>query len=287
MKTKQTFMKLLFVIVVLTQTAQGQSTAKGIKDAGIKSHQHQNGCCQYKVIYLGGSFSNPSASSKQQAFTVNTAGLNLDYSQTFIRKPGFSIGFNVGGHYSAGSSDPFASNIPQPYLIANQISSAVTGSGNSKNSEYFVGVGPQFNIHFANHLVFSPIFQVGYLGVTQSDFKATQTTLISGGAVPDYTKTYALISQTETKTSGFGFIPKARLTYMISKTIGIWAEASYLFGPTVKNSVNTFTPKSDSSTQTTYSVAQMDAGAYKTVIGDAKYNTVGFNFGIVFGFGGN
>jgi hypothetical protein len=230
MKTTKTFFKLLFVIIVITQTAQAQETAKGIKDAGIKSHQHVHGCCQYKVISISGGFNNPSASSSQRVSAANTSGLTLDYQQTIVRKPGFSIGINIGGQYFSGSSTPSASTLPQPYLIANQISSTVTGSGNSKSSGYFIGVGPQFNIHFANHFVFSPIFQVGYLGVTQSDFKATQTTLISGGAVPNYTKTYDLMTQTETKTSGLGFIPKARLTYMISKTIGIWAEANYTMG---------------------------------------------------------
>ncbi|MBX9806184.1 MAG: hypothetical protein K2X95_00125 [Flavobacteriaceae bacterium] len=285
MKTPKTFFKLLFIIIVMTQTAQAQETAKGIKDQGVKSHTHQNGCCQYKVISIGGGFNNPSSGGNQQVAMANTAGLTLDYQQTIVRKPGFSIGINIGGQYFSGSSTPSAATLPQPYLIANQISSAVTGSGNNKSSGYFIGIGPQFNIHFANHFVFSPIFQVGFLGVTQSEFKATQTTLISGGAVPNYTKTYDLMTQTETKTSGLGFIPKARLTYMISKTIGVWAEANYTMGSTAKNSISIFAPQGEPSSQGVYSVAQMDAGTYKTVVGDTKYNAVGFSFGVVFSFG--
>ena len=283
MKITKTFFKLLITLAVMTQTTQEQETAKGIKDNGIKSHQHQRGCCYYKVIYLGVGLNNPSSSSNQR-FCGKTTGITLDYSQTILRKPGFSIGFNVGGQYFAGKNNSFESFSPQPYLIVNQITSAVTSSGDSKNSGYLVGVGPQFNIHFANHFVFSPIFQLGYLESTQSESKVTQTTLISGGAMSNYTKTNDLVRQTETKTSGLAFVPKAILAYMISNTIGIWAEANYIVGPTSKNSTSTFAPQGEFSTQTTYSIAQIDAGTYKTVVADAKYSAVGFNFGIVYSF---
>ena len=35
--------------IPLEGAAQPQQTAKGIKDAGVKVHTHQNGCCPYKV----------------------------------------------------------------------------------------------------------------------------------------------------------------------------------------------------------------------------------------------
>lgn len=291
MKKTKLFLKILFITVFLTQTLYSQNVAKGIKDQGIKTHTHQRGCCQYKVIYVGGGFNNPTGSSSQKLFgnySGKTTGFTLDYSQTILRNSGFSIGFNVGGNYFTGAGDPFGSTLPKPYLVTAQISSEVTGTSNAKNSGYFVGLGPQFNIHFANCFVFSPIFQVGYLGVTQSDFKATQTTLMQGFALPNYTRKYDLISQTETKTSGLGFIPKARLTYMISKNIGVWAEASYLLGPTVKSEITTFKPQSDPTLPppNSYSVGQMDAGKYTTVTNESKYNALGFGFGIVYGFKG-
>lgn len=282
----KTIFKLLFAMTVITQISQAQETAKGIKDQGVKSHTHQRGCCYYKIIYLGGGFNNPNTNSNQRLYG-KTTGITLDYSQTILRKPGFSIGFNIGGQYFTGNNDPFKSSLPQPYLISNQISSTVTSSGDSKNSGYFIGVGPQFNIHFANHFVFSPIFQLGYFGSKQNESKATQTTLISGGAMADYTKTYVLVSQNEIKISGVGFIPKARLTYMITTKIGVWTEINYLMGQTAKNNTSTFEPKRDSDTQTVFSVAQMDAGTYNTISSSAKYSALGFNFGVVLGFGGS
>lgn len=278
MKKTKIIIKLLLALVIFTQTTQAQQNAKGIKDAAIKSC---GSCGVTGILSVSGGLN----SSKNNDDTrLNTIGFGLDFFYPFKITNNFSWGLNGGGNYFTGNSTPSASTLPQPYLIANQISSAVTSSGDSKNSSYFVGVGPQLNFAFANRFVFSPIFQVGYLGVTQSEFKSTQTTLISGGAVPNYTKTYDLMTQTETKTSGLGFIPKARLTYMISNTFGIWAEANYSMGTTIKNSTRTFAPQGESSTQTVYSVAQMDAGTYKTVEGNTKYKAVGFNFGIVYSF---
>ena len=290
MKKLKLFLQLLFSITVLTQSMQAQQNAKGIKDNGIKSHTHVRGCCQYRMIYVGGGLNNAPAVSSSAAFKsngINTIGFNLDYSQTFLRKPGFSIGYNVGGQYFSGSGDPFAGVLPPPFLVSGQISSDVKSSGDSKNSGYFVGAGPQFNFHFASRFVFSPIFQIGYLNVTQSDFKATQTTLMQGFTLPNYTRTYDLISQSQTKTSGLGIIPKARLSYMFSKSIGIWAEANYLLGPTVKNSITTFKPEGQPNQQGSYTIQQMNVGTYTTTVNETKNNALGFAGGLVYSFGKN
>ena len=287
MKKLKLFLQLLFFIVFFTQNLQAQETAKrGIKDPGVKTHTHVRGCCQYRMISIGGSFKYPSKSNNSFNISgISTAGLNLDYSQTFLRNPGFSIGFNVGGQYFMGSGNPFGSSLPNPFLITNQISSDVKSSGDSKNSGYIVGIGPQFNFHFANRFIFSPIFQVGYLGVTQSDFKATQTTLMNGLAVPNYTKTYDLISQSQTKTSGLGMIPKVRLTYMFNDKFGIWAEGNYLLGPTTKNEITTFKPEGQADVRGAYSIQQMDNGKPTTVSSESKYNALGFAGGLVYSFG--
>ncbi len=125
------------------------------------------------------------------------------------------------------------------------------------------------------------------MGVNQSEFKATQTTLIQGFAVPNYTKNYDLISQTQTKTSGLGVIPKIRMTYALSENLGLWVEANYLLGPTVKNSITTFKPNTqpNSPPPSSYSIGQMDDGTYTTEVNETKYNAVGVNFGVVLGLG--
>ncbi|CAN1548546.1 hypothetical protein MCEGE10_02069 [Flavobacteriaceae bacterium] len=219
--------------------------------------------------------------------SVSTKGFGLDYFYAIKATKNFSWGLNGGANYFSGSSDPFEGTLPDPFKVTGQITNVVTGSGDSKNSGYFAGLGPQFNFAISDKLIFSPIFQVGYLGVTQSEFKATQTVVMNGDAGPNYTKSYDLISQTQTKTSGLGFIPKIRMTYALTENLGLWVEGNYLLGPTVKNSITTFKPEPVANAQGAYNIEQMEVGTYTTEINETKHNAVGVNFGIVFGFGGN
>ena len=275
---------ITILIMLITSFSFSQQNARGIKDNGVKQHTHSGGCCIYGLISIGGSFNSPK-NSNQKTFGKSTS-LSLDYSQSLFRKSGFSIGFNLGGNYFFGNQNPFSSTLPLPYQVTAQISSEVSGFGSSKTSGYFIGFGPQFNIHFANHFIFSPIFQLGYVGLSNNEFTATQTTLMQGFVLPNYTRKYDLISQTETKTSGLGFIPKARVSYMFTPKFGLWAEASYLLGPTQENKTISFKPQGQPNAQGAYTIDQMDAGTYSTTTSESKYNTIGYNFGLSYGFGG-
>jgi hypothetical protein len=217
--------------------------------------------------------------------SLSTKGFGLDYFYPIKATNKFSWGLNGGANYFSGSSDPFAGTLPNPYKVTGQITNVVTGTGDSKNSGYFAGLGPQFNFALSDKLIFSPIFQVGYLGVTQSEFKATQTVVMNGFAVENYTKSYDLISQTQTKTSGLGVTPKIRMTYALSDNLGLWVEANYLLGPTVKNSITTFKPEPAANQLGAYTIQQMNVGTYTTEINETKHNAVGFNFGVVLGLG--
>jgi hypothetical protein len=219
--------------------------------------------------------------------SLSTKGFGLDYFYAIKATKNFSWGLNGGANYFSGSSDPFAGTLPNPYKVTGEITNVVTGSGDSKNSGYFTGLGLQFNFALSDKLLFSPLFQVGYLGVTQSEFKATQTVVMNGFAVENYTKSYDLISQTQTQTSGMGVIPKIRMTYALSDNLGIWVEGNYLLGPMVKNSITTFKPEPAANQLGAYTIQQMNVGTYTTEVNETKHNAVGFNFGIVLGFGKN
>jgi hypothetical protein len=67
---------------------------------------YQRGCCQYKVIYLGGS--NPNANSNQRLYGKNKRN-SIRLFTNNPRKPD-SIGFNIGGQYFTGNNDPFESS---------------------------------------------------------------------------------------------------------------------------------------------------------------------------------
>lgn len=275
----------IFLFLLIVQTIQAQQPVEGIMDSSVKNC---GSCGITGRLSLGVGLGNGKIINDN---SLSTKIFGLDYfyalktSQIFDRwGDKISWGLNGGVNYFSGNGDPFAGNLPSPFKVTGSTTDVVTSSGNSKSEGYFAGVGPQLNFAFADRFVFSPIFQVGYLGVTQSEFKAVQTTTLNGAA-GSTSKNYTLISQTETNTNGLGFIPKARLTYMITNKIGLWAEASYLLGPTVKNSITTFKPEPNTVIGGSYSIQQMDRGTYTTEVKETKHNVLGYNFGVVFSIG--
>ena len=287
MKTISKFLKLLFAMLLFIQTTEAQQISNNNENSLMKNC---GSCGLTSRLSMNGGFTLGKTYNKNN---INTLGFGLEYfhvlktSQIFDRwGKNISCGINAGGSFFNGSVVPFGGSLPDPFKVDEQTFNAVTGSNNSKSSRYFVGLGPQLNLAFADRFVFSPIFQVGYLGLSQDEFKATQT-VTTQDVLPPYTittKTYDLLIQTESRTNGLGFIPKARISYMITNKIGFWAEASYLIGPKVINSISTFTPEPLADSSGAYSLQQMNYGTYSTEIKENRFNSLSFNFGVVFSF---
>jgi hypothetical protein len=282
-------MRILKIILVIglgqfiSQPISAQQNAKGIKDQGVK------GCGSCGLtggrISFGGNISNPQINNNN---VVNQIGFGLDYFYPFIVLKNISCGASGGGTYFTGSSDPFGGYLPQTYKVLGEITNTVSSLSNTRNtSGFFVGTGPQINFAITDRLLFSPIFQVGYFGLSQNEFKATETITIQNIAPPHslVTKTYDLVSQTETKTSGLGLLPKARFSYMVTNNIGIWGEASYMMGPTITNNLTIFKPQSIPNAQGYYLQQRMDAGTYTSTMSETKYNALGFGFGLSMNLG--
>ena len=289
MNTINKFLKLLVVMLLFIQTTTAQQISNNIENSLMKNC---GSCGLTSRLSINGGFTLGKTYNKNN---INTLGFGLDYfhaiktSQIFDRwGNSISWGINAGGSFFNGSVVPFSGSLPDPFKVDEQIFNAVTGSNNSKSSRYFVGLGPQLNFAIADRFVFSPIFQVGYLGLSQDEFIATQT-VTTQAVSPPYTtttKTYDLLIQTESRSMGVGFIPKARISYMITNKIGFWAEASYLIGPNIKNSIRTFTPEPLADSSGAYTLQQMNFGTYSTEIKKNRFNSLGFNFGVVFSLGG-
>ena len=287
MKTISKFLKLLFAMLLFIQTTEAQQISNNNENSLMKNC---GSCGLTSRLSMNGGFTLGKTYNKNN---INTLGFGLDYfhalktSQIFDRwGKNISCGINAGGSFFNGSVVPFGGSLPDPFKVDEQTFNAVTGSNNSKSSRYFVGLGPQLNLAFADRFVFSPIFQVGYLGLSQDEFIATQT-VTTQAVSPPYTittKTYDLLIQTESRTNGLGFIPKARISYMITNKIGFWAEASYLIGPKVINSISTFTPEPLADSSGAYTLQQMNYGTYSTEIKENRFNSLSFNFGVVFSF---
>ena len=289
MNTINKFLKLLVVMLLFIQTTAAQQISNNIENSLMKNC---GSCGLTSRLSINGGLTLGKTYNKNN---INTLGFGLDYfhaiktSQIFDRWGNrISWGINTGGSFFNGSVAPFSGSLPDPFKVDEQTFNAVTGSNNSKSSRYFVGLGPQLNFAIADRFVFSPIFQVGYLGLSQDEFIATQT-VTTQAVSPPYTtttKTYDLLIQTESRSMGVGFIPKARISYMITNKIGFWAEASYLIGPNIKNSIRTFTPEPLADSSGAYTLQQMNFGTYSTEIKKNRFNSLGFNFGLVFSLGG-
>ena len=195
-----------------------------------------------------------------------------------IKKKNFSFGFNAGGEYFSGNKDNFPAT-PQPFHVVGETSStvAVTSSGSSKNSGFKLGVAPQVNFFIGKRIIVSPMIEAGYMSMTNKGFSAVQTTNLDGNLY-DYT----LLSKTETKTNGLALIPKVRLNYMFTKSIGMWVETNYTMGPTVINSISTFTPQDTPDENGQYNIFQLDNGTTTTVQTKTKFSSFGVHVGVVF-----
>ncbi|HMI07278.1 MAG TPA: hypothetical protein VK528_07015 [Flavobacterium sp.] len=234
------------------------------------------------LVYLGGGYESPGSPVKDGVSLGNMGGINLEIYKPLWLGSNVSLGISAGGQYMAGNKDPLET-IPSPFHISGETSTNVTarGTGSPKQAGFKAGAGPQLSVHLGNHFVISPILQAGYLSITQKEFGAEQTT--------DFNSTvynYDLLKQTETKTSGLAIIPKIRLQYFLSGRIGLWIEGNYTSGPTIKNTISTFSPQGQADQDGNYNIDQMLSGSVSTSIKETKYNALGLNAGIVIAIGG-
>jgi hypothetical protein len=228
------------------------------------------------LTYIGAGFITPSIRSKDQAYVANALGINASVYIPFLKKKTFTLGINACGEYAVSNKDPF-NTLPSVFNIIDETSSTVTSSGKSKQQSFNIGAGPQANFYLGKHVMISPIFVVGYMSLAQNAISATQTTSYDGS-----TYNYTLLSQMETKTNGLALIPKLRIQYCFNRTIGLWAEANYIIGPTINNTVSTFLPEGVPNNKGEYDFQQLQEGTIKKDTRSTRFNAVGVNVGIGF-----
>jgi len=286
---------LLFLLILLGQSAFSQdrvghvtllkknggvSTATAGKSEGIGhvTLLRKNAA----LVYLGGGLSNPNSTTKE-AGVVKGIDFNLSVYKPiwYWDKSNLSLGINAGGGITNGNGDYNLDGRYTVYNLQGQSAPPVVvakGSGSPKAQGFKFEGGPQLNIHMGG-VTLSPIFNVGYLSLTQKSLTVTET--VQENTI-DYS--YDLLTQKETKTSGLGVLPKVRLAYNITPRIGIWVEGSYLMGPSIKTESTRFmldpTIPSDS-----YNLGHFQEGQYVATKTETKYSALGINGGIVIGLG--
>jgi hypothetical protein len=143
---------------------------------------------------------------------------------------------------------------------------------------YRIMVSPTFDLGLGN-LIVSPSIGIGYMSQTQPALTVTQTTITNAS-----TFSYKILHQSETKTNGMLISPQLRTTYWLGR-IGIWAEAQYIMGPGIENTVTKLVPPGPP-VGGNYTLSQMETGTQQTLnMETIKYRSLGINGGISIAFG--
>jgi len=189
-----------------------------------------------------------------------------------------TFGVNAGFQYAMGNGNYSIGNYV-PYNIVGQTTAptiAARGAGTPKSQGFKFEAGPQMNIHIGN-VVISPILNVGYFSLTQKAMSVVQTSIDSNS-----TNVYNLYNQSETKTSGFAFLPKLRLSYFPGR-LGFWVEGNYTAGPTMKVTATEFKPAGSPVQTGYYMPSQMETGTNNPIVKEGvKYTSIGINVGVCF-----
>lgn len=235
------------------------------------------------MITVCAGIKNPTSDLKQKAFAGKSTGFSGGIFVAILKGSKYSFGFNAEGEYFSGSSDAQFNTLPDPFMVRGASSVTVNqrSSADEKTSSSILGVAPQVNFFIGRHFIFSPLFEVGYLKVTGQSFTASQTTILDQNQTDHF-----LISRNVEISRGLAMIPKIRMSYMFSQSIGMWLEASYMLGPNTETTVTTFTPEPEPDNNGEYDIAQLDNGTTETEHTTTNFNTIDFNIGIVFVFGG-
>ena len=234
------------------------------------------------LLSIGGGLSSPSSEAKDKAFLSNRTAINADLFLPILKKEGasYNFGINIGGTYSFSGSTGLGT-LPNPYLVSGQTSNIVSDRGGEPAPGFRMGAGPQANFYLGKFIV-SPMVLGEYFTLTQNEKNIVQTTIVGGQSYD-----FALASLPETKTSGFAVTPKLRLHYMFNERFGLFADASYTMGPKAETVIRKLIPNGAPNTPTNdYDLQALQTANFEN--GKTKstaLNSMGFNFGVVLGFG--
>lgn len=277
-------------IVYPTPDKVTQSPTTGTKSIECpKGSYEKNGECipwpikeSAAMIYLGSTGSFGIGKTKSEFHVPNLGGIQADIYVPFVRKGIITFGINVIGNYTLSSKNPFSKVSIEPFRIINETSTTVatTTSSSQKNQAFQFAVGPQLNIHIGKHFVVSPIFNVGYMNLSQNDFSAIQTSQVNG-----ITYNLNLLTQSQTSVSSLLLAPKLRLHYFINDWIGLWIDGAFNYSNSLKSTITKFTPSTGPDANGLYDESAIIEGTESTETIKSSFNAVGISGGLVFAIG--
>ncbi|MCZ4242723.1 hypothetical protein [Pedobacter punctiformis] len=284
---KRIFTTILIFCCILNVTAQTPFERPGSPNGGITTKGGKNPGGSM-LLSVGGGITSPGTATKNNANLSNLTQFSIGAYVPVLSYGGASggvinktFGINAGAEYFSGNKDYNITNY-SPYNITGQTNNPTVvakGTGSPKAAGFKTEAGIQANFSFGQITV-SPILNAAYINIKQKAFSVTQSSSVNGK-----TYDYNLYSQTETKTNGFAFIPKLRLSYFPGR-LGLFVEGNYTIGPAITNAATTFKPQGTSNTQGFYNIDQMLTGTNTTATKITKYNAIGINGGLMLAIGG-
>lgn len=270
---------VLSLLTVLTGIINAQSTFRNpcIPKPGFKN--------AILSVHLGNS--TPSKESVNQSYTVNSLTLGADaFVPLWVSKKGWYgtikrgsyLGLNVSGTYNLGGRGDLNAPLPTAFNVTGQTASNVVYKGTDpKGTGFRFGLGTQMNFNLGNHFILSPMVLAEYFSISQKTLTATQNTTVNG---QNYG--FDLWTKPETKTSGFAFKPKIRANFMLTNSIGLFAESSYTLGTKTETQLTKLIPNGNPNQQTnSYNLQQLQTANYiKSEVTKTASNLMNFGVGI-------
>ena len=272
------FLFLLIATITLAQQAKPGQPTKGVIENGGKNPGGN------MLVSVGGGGVFPNKSFGDTNYTGNGFGFGANLYVPIVelnntQSSYASLGFNIGGSFFGMKKNE--RNMMMGYNITGQTSTPMIQSemnNNAKRNAFLTEAGVQANFSFSKFAI-SSILNVGYFSLKENSYSETQTSSVNG-----QTRTFEIVNETNTKSNGFAFIPKLRLSYFPGK-IGFFVEGSYIGGPS-SNSVETvFVPNGQVNQEGFYNIEQMLSGTYKTTETKRNFGAFAVNIGISFPVG--
>lgn len=241
------------------------------------------------VISAGSGISNTSSVVKNSGYLGNGYDIQADVFVPFYQKgwdgsvkgSGLALGINVLADYtSVKNLSPNNAVIAGQYQVYGG-STAVASQLDSKTSGSFSGmIGVQGIISFGKFNL-SPSLHAGYLHLKQQGYVQNGSAEINGQVYET-----ALAKSETQNTSGFVFMPQAKVGYSITPRFALFVSPSVVIGPEVKHATRYLTPQGGFNDKRTYELKQLANGTWEnSTITTGRYGLTRLNFGVSWSVG--
>lgn len=235
------------------------------------------------VISIGAGINNTSSSLKEKNYSGNGYDVQGDIFIPFAGKADgkFALGILAGGTYAASKNlTADISKLQALYKLYNgnlEIANIQNGGSNNKIFTGALGLQASFAL---NRLVLSPSVSGGYFSLRQYGFAARSAVMVNGTK-----QTITLLDLDDTKKTGFSVIPQLKISYLLTKKLGVHTSASFNMGPRLSSEQQILEPQGGFNDKNTYEPSQLSSGKMISQPASAAFQTLMLNVGVNWSLG--